>query len=50
MPLWFLENIYRYIEQGEDPFKSSIKGTREIQFSVIAMTLTLAAVYTPIAL
>lgn len=45
-----LENIYRYVEEGMDPFKAAIKGTKEIQFSVIAMTLTLAAVYTPIAL
>lgn len=45
-----LENIFRYIEEGETPFKASIKGTKEIQFSIIAMTLTLAAVYAPIAL
>jgi multidrug efflux pump len=45
-----LENIYRYWEEGETPFQAAIKGTREIRFSVIAMTLTLAAVYAPIAL
>lgn len=45
-----LENIYRRIEEGEKPIKASIKGIREISFAVIAMTLTLAAVYTPLAL
>ena len=45
-----LENIYRHIEEGLSPLKASFKGIREIQFSIIAMTLTLAAVYTPIAL
>ncbi len=45
-----LENIYRKIEEGLSPFKAAILGTREIQFSVIAMTLTLASVYTPISL
>lgn len=45
-----LENIYRHIEEGLSPLKAAIVGTREIQFSIIAMTLTLAAVYTPIAL
>lgn len=45
-----LENIYRYIEEGDTPYQAALKGTREIQSSVIAMTITLAAVYTPIAL
>ncbi len=45
-----LENIYRHIEDGLSPIKAAFLGVREIQFSVIAMTLTLAAVYTPIAL
>jgi multidrug efflux pump len=44
-----LENIYRHIEEGMEPFAASIKGAREIGFAVIAMTLTLAAVYAPIA-
>lgn len=44
-----LENIYRYIEQGMKPFDAAIKGAREITFAVIAMTITLAAVYAPIA-
>ena len=44
-----LENIHRYIEQGMKPFDAAIKGIREISFAIIAMTLTLAAVYLPIA-
>jgi len=44
-----LENIYRHIEEGLDPFSASIKGVREVGFAVIAMTLTLAAVYAPLA-
>ncbi|MBL8836035.1 MAG: efflux RND transporter permease subunit [Alphaproteobacteria bacterium] len=44
-----LENIARYVEQGETPFRAALKGSKEIAFAVIAMTITLAAVYTPIA-
>ena len=44
-----LENIYRHIEEGLDPFSASIKGAREVGFAVVAMTLTLAAVYAPLA-
>jgi multidrug efflux pump len=45
-----LENIYRRIEEGMETFKASIYGIREVSFSIIAMTLTLVAVYAPIAL
>lgn len=45
-----LENIYRYIEEGMKPLHAAIKGAKEISFAVIAMTLTLAAVYAPIGL
>ena len=45
-----LENVYRHIEQGEPPFQAALIGTREIVFAVIAMTLTLAAVYAPVAM
>lgn len=45
-----MENIYRYIEEGMPPMQAAIKGAKEISFAVIAMTLTLAAVYAPIAL
>ncbi|HEU4459440.1 MAG TPA: efflux RND transporter permease subunit [Methylibium sp.] len=44
-----LENIYRHIEEGMEPFQAAIKGVREIGFAVVAMTLTLAAVFAPIA-
>lgn len=44
-----LENIYRRIEHGMQPIPAAIEGTKEIGFAVIAMTLTLAAVYAPIA-
>ncbi|MCW7540378.1 efflux RND transporter permease subunit [Aquabacterium sp. A7-Y] len=44
-----LENIFRHIEEGMDPFAAAIRGGREIGFAVIAMTLTLAAVYAPLA-
>ena len=44
-----LENIYRHIEEGMEPFAAAIKGSKEIAFAVIAMTLTLAAVYAPLA-
>ncbi|UCF30860.1 MAG: efflux RND transporter permease subunit [bacterium] len=43
-----LENIFRHVEEGMDPLKASFQGSREIAFAVIAMTLTLAAVYAPI--
>ena len=45
-----LENVYRHIENGEAPFQAALIGTREIVFAVIAMTLTLAAVYAPVAM
>jgi multidrug efflux pump len=44
-----LENIYRHIEEGMSPMAAAFKGTREVGFAVIAMTLTLAAVYAPVA-
>ncbi|MCS0494354.1 efflux RND transporter permease subunit [Ancylobacter sp. MQZ15Z-1] len=44
-----LENIFRHIEHGMKPIPAAIKGAREIGFAVVAMTLTLAAVYAPVA-
>jgi multidrug efflux pump len=44
-----LENIHRHIEEGMKPVAAAIKGMGEIGFAVIAMTLTLAAVYAPVA-
>ena len=43
-----LENIYRHVEDGEEPVEAALIGSKEIGFAVLAMTLTLAAVYAPI--
>src|SRR5690606_24965977 len=43
-----LENIYRHIEEGMSPIAAAFKGSKEIAFAVVAMTMTLAAVYAPI--
>ncbi len=45
-----LENIHRHIEEGYDAIHASVKGMREIGFAVVAMTLTLATVFVPVAL
>lgn len=45
-----LENIYRHIEKGLKPYDAAKVGSKEITFAVVAMTLTLAAVYAPIGL
>ncbi len=44
-----LENIYRHIEDGMEPIQAAFRGAREIGFAVVAMTITLAAVYAPVA-
>lgn len=45
-----MENAYRHQEElGEDPTSAAIKGTREIAFAVIATTVALVAVFTPLA-
>lgn len=44
-----LENIYRRIEEGERPITASIFGARQVAFAIIATTLTLAAVFLPVA-
>ena len=43
-----LENIARRVEEGEPPMEAALKGGREIAFAIVAMTITLAAVYAPI--
>ncbi len=43
-----VENIHRHIEEGLSPLQASLKGARELGGPVIAMTITLAAVYAPI--
>jgi multidrug efflux pump len=44
-----LENIYRHIEDGMAPFQAAIRGAREVGFAIVAMTMTLVAVYAPLA-
>ncbi|RUQ37952.1 MAG: efflux RND transporter permease subunit, partial [Candidatus Competibacteraceae bacterium] len=44
-----LENIHRHIEDGMPPFRAALQGSKEIAFAVVAMTVTLAAVFTPLA-
>ena len=43
-----VENIHRHIEEGKAPFDAALEGAREIATPIIAMTITLAAVYAPI--
>jgi len=43
-----LENIIRHIEHGESPYEAALKGSREIGFTIISMTISLAAVFIPI--
>jgi HAE1 family hydrophobic/amphiphilic exporter-1 len=43
-----LENIVRHIERGERPLEAALNGSREIGFTIISMTLSLAAVFIPI--
>ena len=43
-----LENIHRHIEEGKTPLEASLIGARELGGPVVAMTITLAAVYAPI--
>ena len=44
-----VENVHRHIEEGATPMRAAIMGAREVATPVVAMTLTLAAVYAPIA-
>jgi HAE1 family hydrophobic/amphiphilic exporter-1 len=43
-----LENIYRHVEMGEDPLTAALVGSREIGFTIVSMTLSLAAVFIPV--
>ncbi|MCA0403384.1 MAG: efflux RND transporter permease subunit [Proteobacteria bacterium] len=43
-----VENVHRHIEEGKKPLEAALIGAREIAIPVIAMTITLAAVYAPI--
>ncbi len=44
-----VENIHRHIEEGHRPLEAAVESMREIAPAVVAMTITLAAVFTPIA-
>jgi multidrug efflux pump len=43
-----IENIARYIERGEDPKEASLKGSRQIAFTVVSLTVSLIAVLIPL--
>src|SRR5689334_8750083 len=43
-----LENIVRHMEKGEKPLLASLKGSAEIGFTIVSMTLSLAAVFIPV--
>ena len=43
-----LENIVRHMEAGEAPMEAALKGAREIGFTIVSMTLSLAAVFIPV--
>jgi multidrug efflux pump len=45
-----VENVERHIQEGLSPFNAAIKGARELFGPIIAMTITLAAVYAPIGI
>ena len=44
-----IENIYRHVEEGEEPRDAAINGTSEIALAVMAITFTIVAVFAPIA-
>jgi multidrug efflux pump len=43
-----IENIARYIEEGEDPFAAALKGSAQIAFTVVSLTVSLIAVLIPL--
>ncbi len=45
-----LENITRHIERGETPLRAALRGTREVGFTVLSMSISLIAVFIPILL
>ena len=45
-----VENVERHLHEGKSPFQAAIDAARELVGPIIAMTITLAAVYTPVAL
>jgi len=43
-----LENIMRYVEKGMDPLKASLKGSKEVGFTIISISISLVAVFIPL--
>jgi HAE1 family hydrophobic/amphiphilic exporter-1 len=43
-----LENVVRHMERGEGPMESAFRGSREISFTIVSMTISLAAVFIPV--
>jgi HAE1 family hydrophobic/amphiphilic exporter-1 len=43
-----LENIMRHVEKGEKPYEAALKGSREVGFTIISMTVSLVAVFIPV--
>ena len=43
-----LENIVRHMEMGENAMEAALKGSKEIGFTIVSMTLSLAAVFIPV--
>lgn len=43
-----LENIVRHVERGETPMQAALKGSKEISFTIISMTVSLSAVFIPL--
>ncbi len=43
-----IENIVRYIEEGERPFDAALKGAGQIGFTIISITFSLIAVFIPL--
>jgi hydrophobe/amphiphile efflux-1 (HAE1) family protein len=43
-----IENIYRYLEQGDRPFEAALKGAGQIGFTIISITFSLIAVFIPL--
>src|SRR6266403_309243 len=45
-----IENVSRYLEQGMQPMQAAFKGAREVGFTVLSISVSLVAVFTPILL
>jgi len=43
-----LENIFRHMEMGKSPYQAAVEGSKQVAFTILSMTLSLAAVFIPI--